>query len=131
MAVNSAKSSLNFSGGINAVSFLNKEKSQPNLPEAKRIIFFNEDAAPSHLSKLFNSFTGKTLLDRTCKPSKQEFLALQANFSGRQAMTVLQWFKSLERDTSLAKNQKIEDILTMFAEVELKEQVQRNLLKQV
>jgi len=131
MVVNSAAAGLNFSGGIQAVSYANQEKSLPTLPKAKRIIFFNEDAAPSNLAKLFRCFNARHLINRVCRPNKKEYETLQANNSTRQAMATLEWLREIDAPVDPVLKQKAETILAQFAEVELKVQIQRNLLTQV
>lgn len=131
MAIDKAQTSLNFSGGIHEVSFLDRQKDFPQLPQAKRIIYFNEDAAPSNLSRLFRGFNGNQLVDKVCRPNRKEHEAVQAGFAGRQAIAAFNWIESLEDKIDPELKGKVEDIFKEFVENELKEQVQRNLLKQV
>ena len=131
MAIDKATAALNFAGGINGVSYLGREQYQPKLPQTKRIIYFNEDAAPSNLSKLFRSFNGNNLVDKVCKPSGDEFKTFQAQFPEKRAIAALQWLQTLDGQIEPHIQQKAKAIIMQLAEFVLKEQVQRNLLKQV
>ena len=131
VAINQTKSSLNFSGGIHSVTRLDRQADIPDLPQAKKIIYFTDDALPTHLSKVFPRFKGKSLVDKICRPCREEVEKLQADYSGRQALNALNWLKALDADIDSELRDAAEKILTESVELELKEQVQRNLLKQV
>lgn len=131
MAVNKTQAGLNFSGGIQEVSYIEDSKRQPELPQTTRIIYFNQDAAPSNLSKLFRSFNGQNLVNKVCRPSRKEYELLNTGGSVRQAMSALQWLIDLETLIEPKMRQQAEATLAQIAELELKVQVQRSLLVKV
>ncbi|GLS24668.1 hypothetical protein [Marinibactrum halimedae] len=131
MVNNDTKATLNFSGGIETVSYLERQRDFPALPKAKRIIYFTEDAAPSHLAKLYQKFTSKCLLDKICRPQKQEFNTVENELSHQGALSAIDWLNTLEGKIPQPLAEKAQDVLKRIAELEITEQVQRNLLKQV
>ncbi len=131
MAISNTKASLDFTAGIDAVSHLAKASEQPELPQTKRIIYFSDDAAPSHLAKLFRGFNSKQLIEKACRPSRQEYESSPADFSGVRAIEASQWLATLDTPIDTQLKEKAEALLQQIAEIELKTHIQRNLLKQV
>ncbi|WP_444927870.1 hypothetical protein ACJJI4_09445 [Microbulbifer sp. TRSA002] len=131
MLSDKTKHTLNFHGGISKVSYLEHEPENLKTPSATRIIFFNNHAAPSHLSELFKRSNGKRLLDKVCSPERSELKSFDVCQGERQAMEAVEWIRNLEDKLDTELREKCEQIFIELAELELKNQVQRNLLKKV
>ncbi len=131
MLSDKTKHMLNFQGGISKVSYLEYQSKNLKTPSATRIIYFNNHAAPSHLSELFKRSNGKRLLSKVCGPEKAELKSFNVCQSERQAMEAVKWIRNLEDQLDTELREKCKQIFIELAELELKDQVQRNLLKRV
>lgn len=127
MAISSTKASLDFSAGIDAVSHVAKQTQLPILPPSKRIIFFTDDAAPSNLAKLFRGFNSKHLIEKACRPNRQD----SECSDDIRAIDACQWLANADIPVATELKIKAEALLQQIADVELKTHIQRNLLKQV
>ena len=131
MKVNQTESSLNFSGGIHSVSYKERQLTELTQPQPRRIIYFTEDAAPSHITQQFPCFNARRLIEKECRPERKDYKTFQNNFSNTQALSALNWLKNETTQISHPLKDKALALLAELAETELKEKVQRNLLKQV
>ena len=131
MSISNVKSGLGFSSGIQEISF--KERQQgPSLPaQAKRIIYYTLDAAPSNLTKIFRFFNSQRLLENVCRPAPRECENLAAEYSREPALAALNWLATMQGKVAPELYESAETVLRELAEIEMKGQVQRNLLKQV
>ncbi|WP_444941500.1 hypothetical protein ACJJI3_03360 [Microbulbifer sp. ZKSA004] len=126
-----SKDVLNFHGGISGVSYLEQQPTTRDLPSAKRIIYYNNNTSPSHLSELFKRSNGQQLLNKVCVPDRSDIQPSACYEGEKKALYALEWIRGLDCNLTAEIREKSEQIFMELAELELKDQVQRNLLCKV